>query len=137
MVRIAYRAGVTYATTAVSQSRLTGPQPVSPIAGLSATFRTGSAHALAPNAVVKPITALHVIVSKPPPFSWMGASPVSVSTQIAALRRLLLDGENERTETGQWFKKAAEVRILQYCDVAETELLMISYAGNDSYSGRC
>ncbi|EMD40502.1 hypothetical protein CERSUDRAFT_121244 [Gelatoporia subvermispora B] len=120
---IAYRAGVTYATTAVSQSRLTGPQPVSPIAGLSATFRTGSAHALAPNAVVKPITALHVIVSKPPPFSWMGASPVSVSTQIAALRRLLLDGENERTETGQWFKKAAEGTIPIVVDVSSADIM--------------
>ncbi|OCH94314.1 hypothetical protein OBBRIDRAFT_823596 [Obba rivulosa] len=120
---IAHRAGVTYATTALSQIRITGVQSVSPIAGLSATFRTGSQHALAPNAVVKPITALHVIVSKPPPFSWMGRPPVSVSTQIAALRRLLLDGEDERTETGQWFKKAAEGTIPLVIDVNSADIM--------------
>ena len=32
--------------------------------------------------------------------------------EIAALRHLLLHGEAEDTETGKWFKKAANVRAV-------------------------
>lgn len=73
------------------------------------TFRTGANHALEPNALIKPVTALHITIARVAPYRPFGP-PVSVSTQIAVLRRLLLEGEDEATETGHWFKKAVEVR---------------------------
>lgn len=105
---IAHRAGVTYATSTLGRSVLFGGAG-SFIAGLGTTFRTGAAHALEPNAVLKPVTALHVYIGRPFPFR--GAiPPVSVSTQIAVLRRLLLNAVKDEEETGYWFRKAADVR---------------------------
>lgn len=54
---------------------------------------------------------------------------MSVSTQIAGLRRLLLNGENDDTETGKWFRKAADVsdNSLSY------RLLLIDLARRDLY----
>lgn len=77
--------------------------------GLSTTFRTGAAHALEHNAIVKRTTALHVVLGRPAPLR-ASIPPVAVSTQIAAMRRLLLVGEDRKTETGLWFHKAATVR---------------------------
>lgn len=106
---VAHRAGVTYATTSLSKTTLFGGAS-SLIGGLATTFRTGSPHALAPNAVVKSVTALHIHVGRAAP--WRGTlAGVSVSTQIATLRKLLFDGISEDEETGYWFKKAADVRI--------------------------
>ena len=110
MCRTAHRAGVTYATTSLTRFDIsTGPSSM--IAGLSVTFRTGSAHALASNAIVKHITALHVVIGRPAPFSGQ-ADATSVSTQVAVLRKLLLNGEDASSETGYWFRKAARVRTL-------------------------
>ncbi len=74
--RLAYRIGVTMAIVAPVARGL--------ISGLTAALSTGSAHKLQKGAVFQDATALHVIVS----FN----SPISVSTQIATLRRLLLGG---------------------------------------------
>ncbi|GLB37488.1 putative carbohydrate esterase family 9 protein [Lyophyllum shimeji] len=76
---LAYRAGVTTGIVA----------PVSDgfLSGLSTAFSTGAAHKLAKGAVVQEVAALHVAV---------GSSSASISTQIAALRRLLLgNGEGD------------------------------------------
>lgn len=108
-LRMAYHAGITYATSAVDRGQLFETLV---IGSLSATFSTGAAHALEPSAIVKSITALHIRLAHPSPLGTIyGATQVSVSTQIAALRRLLLDGENVNTETGSWFKQAADVRM--------------------------
>lgn len=75
--RLAYRSGV---TTAIS-----APVSYSFLAGLGVAFSTGARHKLEDGAVVRPMTALHVHVGP--------GQGASVSTQIATLRRLLLDGE--------------------------------------------
>lgn len=107
--RLAYRAGVTFATSSLLKSTLFGG-PNNFVGGLAVTFRTGSKHALEPGAIVKPVTALHITITRPAPYRPV-APAVSVSTQIAVLRRLLLEGVDEETETGYWFKKAVEVNI--------------------------
>lgn len=72
--RLAYRGGVTTAISSPSGSFLRG---------ISTAFNTGADHALEPGAIVKDTVALHVSVS--PHFT------PSVSSQIAALKTLLLD----------------------------------------------
>ncbi|KAJ3852408.1 carbohydrate esterase family 9 protein [Lentinula lateritia] len=73
---LAYRSGVTMAVTAPYSSGL--------LAGMSTAFNTGSAHKLKEGAVLQDEVALHVSLSL--------SSSVSVSTQIAMLRRLLSGG---------------------------------------------
>jgi len=88
---LAYRSGVTVGITAPSHSKFYG--------GLGTAFSLGAAHKLEKGAVVQEITAVHVSIrhfSKP-----------SVSTQVAALRRLLL-GPSEG-EAGIWFDKVKSV----------------------------
>ncbi|PCH40798.1 hypothetical protein WOLCODRAFT_24274 [Wolfiporia cocos MD-104 SS10] len=117
---IAHRAGVTYATSSLSKINLfTGPSTI--VAGLSVTFRTGSAHKLERGAVVKQVTAVHVVLSHAAPYSVV--TTVSMSTQIAALRRLLLNGEPMETETGYWFKKAATGDIPFVIEVASADVM--------------
>ncbi|KAF9017784.1 hypothetical protein BDZ89DRAFT_1165551 [Hymenopellis radicata] len=72
---IAYRAGVTTGVTAPSGSSF--------ISGYSTAFSTSSSHKLEKGAIVQSVGALHVAVTM--------NSGVSVSTQIAALRALLLN----------------------------------------------
>jgi hypothetical protein len=72
---LAYRAGVTKAIVAPVHSGFYG--------GLGTSFSTGAAHKLEDGAVIQEITALHVSVGH------FGRKP-SISTQIAALRGLLL-----------------------------------------------
>lgn len=77
------------------------------IAGVSATFRTGASHAMERGAILQHATALHISIGRSYPL-FPGRRP-SVSTQILALRRLLYGWETEERETGEWFRKAAEV----------------------------
>lgn len=94
---LAYRSGVTVGITA--------PKHRGFLAGLSTAFGLGVAHKLRPGAIVQEIAAVHVTVSH------FGRTP-SVSTQIATLRRLLLEpGEGE---IGKWFGRVAKVRILLF-----------------------
>jgi hypothetical protein len=58
-------------------------------------------------AIMQDVAALHVTVGRPHPLFWKGG--VSVSEQIASLRRLLYGWESTDTDTGFWFKRAAEV----------------------------
>ncbi|KAH8094913.1 hypothetical protein BXZ70DRAFT_946606 [Cristinia sonorae] len=104
----AHKSGVTYATSSLGKVKvLGGPQNI--ISGLSTTFRTGSAHALDTHAIVKEITAIHLMFGRSDPLG--GSTGASVSTEIATLRRLLLDAEDPKTDTGKWFQKAAEGSI--------------------------
>jgi len=73
--RLAYRAGVTKAIVAPIHYGFFG--------GLGTSFSTGAAHKLADGAVIHQVTALHVAVGH------LSSRP-SISTQIAALRALLL-----------------------------------------------
>ncbi|KAG5353785.1 hypothetical protein C0989_002568 [Termitomyces sp. Mn162] len=89
---LAYRAGVTKSVVAPSSNGF--------LSGLSTVFSTGAGHKLVPGAVVQGIAALHVTV---------GDSSVSISTQIAALRRLLLG--KGKGELGERFLEVAKGRL--------------------------
>lgn len=105
--RTAYRSGVTSGTVSLLKPASWGGR-TNIIAGISATFSTGSLHAMEKGAILQKSTALHVAIHRPDPFSTK--SQVSVSSQVAGLRRLLYGWENQGTETGKWFRKAAEVQ---------------------------
>ena len=89
-IRLAYHAGVT--------SAITPPTSQGLVAGLSTAFSTGAAHALQEGAVIQDIAALHVNVG------YSGSRSPSVSSQIAALRHLLLDAPS-----GTPFDRVAKV----------------------------
>lgn len=65
---------------------------------MSTAFSTGAAHALQEGAVIQDIAALHVNIGH--------STSVSVSTQIAALRHLLLDAAS-----GTPFYRVAQVSL--------------------------
>ncbi|KAI1796076.1 composite domain of metallo-dependent hydrolase [Ganoderma leucocontextum] len=116
---LAHRAGVTYATT--SFLRPAAYARGSFMGGLSASFRTGASNTFDRAALIKSVTALHIAVGRSLP---LAPSPgVSVSTEIATLRRLLLNGEGEHTETGKWFKKAANGEIPLIIDVSNADIM--------------
>lgn len=73
-------------------------------------------------AIVQEVAALHVSIGKPHPL----LKSVSVSTQIAALRRLLYGWESSEKQTGHWFKQAAEVR----CTSRIFEFVLTASLGN-------
>ncbi|KAI5891592.1 composite domain of metallo-dependent hydrolase [Schizophyllum commune H4-8] len=79
---LAYRSGVTDAITAPESSTL--------IAGFSVAFSTGAEGKLEKGAIVKDAVALHVRISM--------SGSTSVSTQIAALRKLLLPPAGKRND---------------------------------------
>lgn len=94
-LRLAYHSGVT--------TGIVAPQSTGFLAGLSTAFSTVAHHKLEMGAIVQEIGALHVSIH-----------PVgipSVSTQIAALRRLLL-GETTG-ELKYWLRKVKQVRLFQ------------------------
>lgn len=114
--KVAYRSGVTAAT-----SYLTGPQGAYPrvVLGLSTTFRTGSAHSMQYGAVIQDVTALHISIAMPT----VGKDHVGVSDQVAALRRLLFGWESTDTETGLWFKRAAEGEVPLVINVNNADIM--------------
>jgi hypothetical protein len=89
----AYTSGVSMAVTAPVGQGFTG--------GLGTAYSTGAPHKLAKGAVVKGVTGLHVAVRH-------FGNP-SVSSQIAALRALLLKPSDD--ETGKWFKEVVNVIV--------------------------
>lgn len=96
LFRLAYRAGVTKAIVAPVNSGFYG--------GLGTSFSTSAAHKLEDGAVLQEITALHVSVGH------FGRKP-SISTQIAALRGLLLKLPDDTiTDASKPFRDAARVR---------------------------
>ncbi|EMD37373.1 hypothetical protein CERSUDRAFT_114046 [Gelatoporia subvermispora B] len=102
---LAYRAGVTTAIVAPAHRRF--------YAGLSTSFSTGASHKLAEGAVVQEVNALHVSVRH------FGAP--SISTQIAALRHLLLvpgDGAD-----GKLFRDVGEGKLTLVVDADSADVI--------------
>ncbi|KZT28940.1 carbohydrate esterase family 9 protein [Neolentinus lepideus HHB14362 ss-1] len=103
---IAYRAGV---TTGVS-----APKSAGFLSGLSVAFSTGAGHKLEQGAVVQDVAALHVSIRHG------GAAP-SVSTQIAALRKLL-KGEG-KGELEHWFKRVVSGKTTLVVNVQNADIM--------------
>ncbi|KAM5537547.1 hypothetical protein V8D89_008760 [Ganoderma adspersum] len=85
----AYRAGVT--------TGIVSPQSDGFLSGVSAAFSLAAPHKLAEGAIVQRAGAVHVAIHR--------GEAQSVSTQVAALRRLLLDSDRTEGELGTWFAR--------------------------------
>ncbi|KAF7301819.1 Carbohydrate esterase family 9 protein [Mycena indigotica] len=107
----AYRSGITTGTVVGAQGDF--------IAGVSTTFSTGRLHAMERGAILQKFSAMHVSIHRSDPFS----KPRSVNNQIAALRRLLLGWESQASDTGTWFKKAAEGIVPLVVDVDSADIM--------------
>lgn len=90
--RLSYRNGVSTA--------LTSPESSGFLSGLGVAFSLGTPHKLAKGSIVQEVTALHVRVDHN-----NAARGLSVSTEIAALRKVLMNGEG-------WFGKVAKVSLV-------------------------
>ncbi|KIJ61332.1 hypothetical protein HYDPIDRAFT_96756, partial [Hydnomerulius pinastri MD-312] len=101
---LAYRAGVTSAITAPSSYGL--------VSGLSTAFSTGAAHGLEAGAVIQDVAALHVNIG------YTRSGSPSVSTKIAALRKLLLG-----SESGNPFDLAAKGEIPLVVQVQNADII--------------
>ncbi|KAF9052269.1 hypothetical protein BDZ89DRAFT_1056627 [Hymenopellis radicata] len=102
---IGYRSGVT--------SAITAPVTRGLLSGLSVAFSTGAAHKLQKGAIIQDATSLHVVISM--------TSSISVSTQIATLRRLLLGAGGG--ELGAQFKKVAEGSLTLVVAVENADIM--------------
>ncbi|EGN99656.1 hypothetical protein SERLA73DRAFT_159873 [Serpula lacrymans var. lacrymans S7.3] len=102
---IAHHSGVTTAITAPTSDGLLG--------GLSAHFSLGSAHRLQQGAVINDVASVHVKIRH--------VGEPSVSTQIAALRRLLL--EPQGGERGEWLKQVTKGEIPLVVDVKSADII--------------
>ncbi|TFK54413.1 composite domain of metallo-dependent hydrolase [Heliocybe sulcata] len=103
---LAYRSGVTKAITA--------PLNLGFVSGLGVSFSTGAAHRLEEGAVIQEVTALHVSIGH------TGGTP-SVSTQIAALRLLLLNPP--KSEIGKWSEKVTQGTIPLVVEVHSADII--------------
>lgn len=92
MFRLAYRHGVTAGVAA--------PKSVGLISGISTVFATGALHQLEKGALVQKDVAVHVHIGHI-------SGGASISTQIAALRKLLHG--SGKGALGEWFEKVTEV----------------------------
>ncbi|KAJ6491350.1 hypothetical protein C8R47DRAFT_1045160 [Mycena vitilis] len=102
---LAYRNGVTSAVTAPSSRGF--------LSGLSSVFSTVAAHKLEDGAVIQEVAALHVALSL--------SSGISVSTQIATLRGLLL-GEGQG-DLAQRFSDVVQGEIPLVVDVESADII--------------
>ena len=93
MFRLAYRGGVT--------TGIVAPLTRGFVSGINAAFSTGARHKLGRGALVSGAGAVHVTVHP-------GGS-ASVSTQLAALRHLLLSDAGG--DMGVWLERVRAVRI--------------------------
>ena len=91
---MAYRSGVT--------TGIVAPNSGGFLAGLNTAFATGAKHKLDDGAVVQSAGAVHISIHP--------AGTPSVSTQIAALRHLLLN--QTEGESGMWFEKIRKVQSM-------------------------
>ena len=95
--RLAYHSGVVAGITAPSSKGL--------LSGLSAAFATGASHRLEHGAILQDVTALHIHLSQD------YSTIASVSTQMAALRKLLL-GQDVGGDVKERFLQVAGVSKL-------------------------
>ncbi|KAF9225904.1 carbohydrate esterase family 9 protein [Gyrodon lividus] len=103
---LAYRSGVSTAVTSPIFDGLLG--------GLSTHFFLGAQHQLEKEAVLKDVTAVHVAVVH-------RSGGTSVSTQIAALRRLLLGPYTG--ERGTWFKAVVKGELPLVVNVKNADII--------------
>jgi len=103
----AYQAGVTMGITA--------PKSRGFLSGLSTAFTTGAGHKLEKGAVVQDVAALHIRVGH------ISSSP-SISTQIAALRRLLL-GSGIQSPLDEHFQQIAGGSIPLVVSVESADIM--------------
>ena len=116
---LAYRAGVTKAVVAPVHYGFFG--------GFGTSFSTGAMHKLADGAVIQEVTALHFSIVH-------FASRPSISTQIAVLRRLLLElPDDTLTDASKPFRDAVRVRQILTRHTSIFKFL----SGCDSDRGRC
>ncbi|KAH8116643.1 composite domain of metallo-dependent hydrolase [Phellopilus nigrolimitatus] len=101
---LGYRAGVT--------TGITAPKHRGFLSGLSTAFGLGAAHKLEKGALVQEVAAVHVTVGH------MGKTP-SISTQIAALRHLLLDDGGESSA----FKDVAEGKMTLVVEAQSADVI--------------
>ncbi|KAL5535125.1 hypothetical protein ACEPAF_3219 [Sanghuangporus sanghuang] len=95
---LGYRAGVTVGVVSpITYDVFTGSRGI--LSGLSGAFSLGSAHKLEKGALVQNAVAVHVAIGH-------SVASGSVSTQIAALRHLLLDPHTGNME--KWFKEVVD-----------------------------
>jgi len=119
--RMAYRFGVTTATSSLAKPHRLYESDDSMIWGTSTTFSTAAMHALEPGAIVQTETALHIRITRP---RFDVHSPAtSVSSQLATLRRLLYGWESRDTDTGLMFRKAAEGVIPLVVEVHNADIM--------------
>ncbi|KAF8806405.1 carbohydrate esterase family 9 protein [Phlegmacium glaucopus] len=90
---LAYRAGVTMGVTYPSHQGF--------YSGLGTAFSLGVSHKLEQGAIIQKVTGVHISVRH--------FSKLSISTQIAALRKLLLDPQ--QNSAGNWFKRVTAGEI--------------------------
>ena len=103
MCSLAYRAGVSVGVTSPARDGILG--------GISTAFGLGSAHKLEDGAMVQEAVAVHTTIGH-------SVASGSVSTQVAALRRLLLGPP--AGDVGRWFEDVADVRLRLYLYFHET-----------------
>ncbi|KAF8663419.1 hypothetical protein AX16_000991 [Volvariella volvacea WC 439] len=118
---LAYRHGVTMATSSLQRSFHLGGPPNQIISGLSVSFRTGAPHVVDSGAIIQDVSALHVSIGRANPLS--NERAVSVSSQIGGLRRLLFGWESHDQETGHWFRKAAEGVVPLVVEVHSADIM--------------
>ncbi|KAJ7322929.1 carbohydrate esterase family 9 protein [Mycena albidolilacea] len=104
---LAYCSGVTSAVTA--------PTSYGFLAGLSTVFSTAAAHKLVDGAVIQEVAALHVELSL--------SSGISVSTQIAALRELLLGEGKKEGHLGRRFSEVALGKLPLVVNVESADII--------------
>jgi hypothetical protein len=105
---LAHRAGVTtgVAFPISSSSSL--------LYGLSYAFTLAAPHALAPNAILNPAAALHMSLT---------AGKLSISTKIAALRRLLQGQVEEKSELTALFNKVHKGQVRLVIEVHKADVM--------------
>ncbi|WVQ81918.1 hypothetical protein IAT38_004045 [Cryptococcus sp. DSM 104549] len=103
---LAYRSGV---TTAVAF-----PYSSSLVAGLSYSFSPAAEHSLSKGAIQNPSAALHIAIDN---------SPISISSKIAILRRLLLGEVEGHTEVIEAFKKVAKGELRLVVEVSSADVM--------------
>ncbi|KAF9006581.1 carbohydrate esterase family 9 protein [Cyathus striatus] len=118
---IAYRSGVTFATSSLAKPIFLYASEGHLIAGLSVTFRTGASHAMESGAIIQDVVALHVVIGRAHPV--FHDKSISVSTQVAALRRLLFGWESTDKETGLWFRRASEGVVPLVIEVDSADIM--------------
>ncbi|ESK94416.1 carbohydrate esterase family 9 protein [Moniliophthora roreri MCA 2997] len=121
--RRAYISGVTFAASCLMYPLHAREGDDAIIWGLSTAFRTGANHAFDRGAIVQDVVALNIRITRPSPFGLNAGRGISVSEQIAGIRRLLYGWEGTQSDTGKWFRAAAEGRIPLVIEVHNVDIM--------------